>query len=125
MFSLAMGAFPPLDPIPTVGCIQVSESHDQQVHGAESPKRFVDLDNIHGVDVSFYSDEQVFIKNEEKHYNDCSMQGSFSCQSQDSVSIDHEIEENDVEFAIIQYQMKEIDHVCSMLRIHHGMYRSI
>lgn len=119
MFSLAMGAFPPLDPIPNVGCIQVSESNDQQVHGADSPKSFVDLDNIHGADVSFYSDEQVFIKNEEKQFNDCSMQGSYPCQNQEIVSIDQEIEENDVEFAIIQYQMKEIDHVCNILSIHH------
>lgn len=111
----SMGEFAPLDPIPNVGCIEVSESCDQQVYGSESPKSFVDLDNVH-TDVSLY-DENFVPKREKDSFSDCCMGGNFSPLNQDAILVKDELEANDVEYAIIEYQKKEIDHVCSILRI--------
>lgn len=121
---LGLSEFTTLEPInqtPTV--LSVSDTNnDQRVYESESPKSFVDLDNINGHGLSFYDDTALNIKTEKDMENvsyNCSMHNIESPYPMYTQHIKEE-EEEDIGLSVIRHLKEEITNTCKILRISPG-----
>jgi len=102
-------------PVPSYGCIPVSEPmNDQQLQGSESPKSFMDLDTTNGI--SLY-DECIHIKQEKPDHSDCYYEQCGGQFQQNLV-----MKEEPLNY-IFEEVKNEVERVCQILRISHGTYQ--
>lgn len=124
---LGLSEFTTLEPInqtPTV--LSVSDTNnDQRVYESESPKSFVDLDNINGHGLSFYDDTALNIKTEKDMENvsyNCSMHNIEPPYPMYTQHIKEE-EEEDIGLSVIRHLKEEITNTCKILRISPDPYQ--
>lgn len=123
---LGMEEFSHLEPVvPTT----VNETNnDQRVYESESPKTFLELDNMNGHGISFYDESAMHIKAEKDTesvtYN-CPIQ-SFDTYTmypvQGHIGIKQETTFEPVEDLVIRQVKEDIDNTCNILRISPGNY---
>lgn len=118
---LGMEEFSHLEPVvPTTVC---ETNNDQRVYESESPKTFLELDNINGHGISFYDESAIKAEKDTDNisYN-CSMHNmdSYSMYPAQSQMLLKQEAMEPVEDLVIRQVKEDIENTCNILRISPG-----